>query len=291
MLRKGMKVAAVFCAVCLAGVGAGGCSAPQAQETPLPVIEVTTMSPTQTPVPAPTTEPSAEPSYITLGSDTTGAFHVLMTNNTAGDIVGLQIKESEAKDYEPQLLANEQGVGPGETFDLYYHPENMPDALDEPVEDGTVSPEGRTEWKIPTYDMYVVCSDDTQFVLYDLPFDDMNDTEILFSPGDNVGYVRYRSIETGEMVNTLEAQLMRSIAGETPSASAQPAKSADRVSSSPAPSASASASSSAGPSGGRDEESASPSDAAAPSSSDGGGDSEPDHSADHGFGDDIVWND
>lgn len=296
-IRK--KILAALGAACMGALAFPGCSSPAVPEPAAPVIEViTTPMPTDVPtaVSIETAEPSAEPSYVVLGEDTPASARVLFTNKTGREITGIRIKESDAKDFEPELVSHSRPIASDEMFELCYKSNAL--ASMEEVEDGIVDPDQRAAVQAMTYDMKVQCSDGVAFVLHNLSFEDMKDAEILYSAEDKIGYVQYESMESRRTVNTLRSELetaSQSLApssGETASPGRGSGSSGQTSSSSPAPTDSSTSgpdfpgddSSSGGPVG---EGSSSPGDG----SSSGDGDTGPDHEEGDHSQDNIIWND
>lgn len=324
-----------------AGLMLAGCSAAPAEESVsvVPTVEATEAP---TPTPEPTAEateaptPTATP--LVLG-DPEGTREVLFTNGTAGDIVLLQVKSSDAEDYEGNLLEADAtasivpsipmgtqfvyryaGAGadttpePGATVAADLE-EAAPDAAAEELADG------RAILFNETSDMHVAMSDGTDFVLYDLSFEDMKDASILYSTEDEVGYVEYTSVSTNEPVSTLEAQKALAQTGATATeaqdegsgassgsttSSGGASSSSDESSSSGGSSSSNESSESSGSdesessggssSGGSDESSSSGS-SGSDSSGDGAPEPEPDGGGDFSqdagdcIEDNVIWND
>lgn len=298
-MKTRIRAAAALGAVALFTIALAGCSKEEPQKTPeVSATEVTTPEPTEEPTPEPTLtpEPTVEPSYLVLGDDSEEAYHILFTNGTAMDLVGVQIKESSSDEYEADLLANGTAIVPDETFQLCYSPQS--ETLADDVSAGDAA-DGRAVVFNSTYDMQLTCSDGAQFVLYDLGFEDMKDATIMFSTEDSIGYVTYTSIATGDPVDTLPAQLAHAAAEQEAASSPAVSNETGRSSGSSSSDSSDSSSGSSGSSGesssgaGSTSNESSGGSAADDSSSSGdsGSASEPDQVFDDCLEDNIVWND
>lgn len=233
MTRKRRIGALAASIVVGAGLMLAGCSAAPAEEsaTPEPTVEVTEVPPTPEPTPEPTEAPtpSPTPALLMLGQLEEGAQQIVFTNATAGDIVNLQVKLSEAQDYEGNLLEEISAltdstlptIPPNEQFIYCYMAEGAQPTADPaatvaadleeaaPAEPTEELADGREVVFNEMHDMHVVMSDGVDFVLYDLAFEDMKDVSIKYSTEDQVGYVEYTSVATNEPVSTLEAQKAR----------------------------------------------------------------------------------
>ena len=108
-------------------------------------------------------EKEEETEYKTIGEESRDALRILLTNQMGGDIIGLSVKESTAKEASDNLLDEGMRIKEEETLCLYV------------VE------------------------------ITGLELDDMEEAELHFE--DEVGYVTYKSADSGKEVSTKETAL------------------------------------------------------------------------------------
>ncbi len=136
-------------------------------------------------------EKEEETEYKTIGEESRDALRILLTNQMGGDIIGLSVKESTAKEASDNLLDEGMRIEEAETVCLYYTPEEG-----DPAEDS----------KTPvTYDLSLAYEDEQVVEITGLELDDMEEAELYFE--DEVGYVTYKSADSGKEVSTKETAL------------------------------------------------------------------------------------
>ena len=136
-------------------------------------------------------EKEEETEYKTIGEESGDALRILLTNQTGGEIIGLSVKESAAKEATDNLLDEGMRIKEEETLCLYYTPEEGDSAEDS---------------KTPvTYDLSLAYEDEHVVEITGLELDDMEEAELYFE--DEVGYVTYKSADSGKEVSTKETAL------------------------------------------------------------------------------------
>ena len=136
-------------------------------------------------------EKEEETEYKTIGEESRDALRILLTNQMGGDIIGLSVKESTAKEASDNLLDEGMRIKEEETLCLYYTPEEGDSAEDS---------------KTPvTYDLSLAYEDEHVVEITGLELDDMEEAELHFE--DEVGYVTYKSADSGKEVSTKETAL------------------------------------------------------------------------------------
>lgn len=161
-----------------------------------------TPEPTEEPTPEPTEEPTqtAEPTesflYNTFG---TGESEVLFTNSTDFVFKSLQVQGPAETDFAANLLAADQSIQQGETFALKYTPkppaEVTPDPAEEILFDDNV------------YNIQLTTDAGEKYVLYDNDLTVMGNTFVRWDEEGDVLYIEFQNKNTGDVINTLEAQL------------------------------------------------------------------------------------
>lgn len=197
-----------------------GCADTQAREaiTPTPTEVVVTPAPTEEPTPEPTETPTPEPSYVSFGEETSDSLSAVFENGTEQAIKGIAVRSSEEKDFGEDLMQEGEQIAPGEMFRVFVSPADTQDASASPSEEAAASDASAAdpeEVGMPdvqfneTYDIRLTLADDTQPVLYDLGFDDIDTGVITYSASDEVAYVTYVSTKTAQTISTLDAQIAR----------------------------------------------------------------------------------
>lgn len=142
-------------------------------------------------------EEKDEKEYITIGTQSEGAYELLLTNHTGGEITELKIKVSSAQEFSENLMAAEIKIPDQETVRLYYAP---PESAEEMNEEAS----GRMLLRT-TYDISLAYADGHTVDITGLGFDDMEEVELCFE--DEVGFVKYKSADSGEEISTKETAL------------------------------------------------------------------------------------
>lgn len=178
-----------------------GCGAP-AEKEDAPVSEI------ETPV-------AAEELVIGERSDSEDTFRVELTNMTGSVITGFTIKESAEEEYPDNMIPY------GEIFEA----ESMRVLYFTPAEGAgeEAAPESEKETEAQ-YDAMITFEDGTVQEWLAIPFGDMTAGELLIE--ENVVYVTYVSVNSGEEINTLEAatQAVALKAEQAAAANGEPAK-------------------------------------------------------------------
>lgn len=136
-------------------------------------------------------EKEEETEYKTIGEESRDALRILLTNQMGGDIIGLSVKESTAKEASDNLLDEGMRIKEEETLCLYYTPE-----------EGDSAEDSKT---LVTYDLSLAYEDEHVVEITGLELDDMEEAELHFE--DEVGYVTYKSADSGKEVSTKETAL------------------------------------------------------------------------------------
>lgn len=246
-----MKVTAVLLAcLMLATVLFAGCSdLPASSDAGDRVAEEPseTPEPTEEPTPEPTEEPSEEPTetflYNAYGS---GDSQVLFTNSTDYVFRSLELQGPTETEFGSNLIADNGSIQQGETFALNYTPASAAEVTPDPEEEILFSDN--------VYNVRLTTDAGEEYVLYDSNLADMDTAIIRWDEEGDVLYLEFKSVSTGDIINTLEAQLfMKDYAAgaidETPAQEAQAISSGSSHSESSGSGSSGSGSGSSGSSG------------------------------------------
>ncbi len=149
------------------------------------------------------TEPAGEEDLSALariGEETDTCRMVKITNLTGTDIMGLNIRKSGEWEFSGELLAEGDNFEKEEVSLFCYEPETADEATATDAE-----AEEETEAEPVLYDIQIVWTDWTVGVLYNVELDDMDEAELQRS-WNSLPYIVYKSLESGEEVNTEEAE-------------------------------------------------------------------------------------
>lgn len=138
-------------------------------------------------------EKATEPKII--GTESADANKLLMTNHTGEAITGFTVKASTETEFPENMMAADMKIENDETVCLYYA---LPEAEAEATSSGKML---RT-----TYEFSISNESGREIRMPGLIFDDMESVELCFE--DEVGFVRYVSVNTGEEITTKEMALM-----------------------------------------------------------------------------------
>ena len=193
MNKKILTVLMLCAAVTVSGCALPGKKAEKAAVTAAPTA---TAAPTPTASPAPTATPTPVP-LKSIGDKEAGAYEVQLKNATGKAIKAFSVKLQENAEFPESLLKEEDIFTDGEERILYYKSDgNIQDPSKETV-----------------YEIRLTFDDDTERILHDFPFKDMEKGEIC-TEGDVV-YLTYTSMSTKAPVSTKAAEIM---AAATPEA-------------------------------------------------------------------------
>ena len=142
-------------------------------------------------------EKKDEKEYMTIGTESEGAYQLLLTNHTGGEITQLRIKASSAPEFPENMMAADMKIPVQETVRVYY-------TAPESVEEMNAEASGRMLLRT-TYDISLGYEDGHTVDITGLGFDDMEEAELCFE--DEVGFVKYVSAESGEQISTKETAL------------------------------------------------------------------------------------
>ena len=148
------------------------------------------------------TEPAEEEDLSALariGEETETSRAVKVTNLTGTDIMGLNIRKSGEWEFSAELLAEGDNFEKEEVSLFCYEPETAEEAT-------ATDAEAEAEEAEPVlYDIQIVWTDWTVGVLYNVELDDMDEAELQRS-WNSLPYIVYKSLASGEEVNTEEAE-------------------------------------------------------------------------------------
>lgn len=142
------------------------------------------------------TETEAE-TYKTIGEETEEAFCVKLKNSTGLDIIGVSVKLTEDTEFDVNLLAEKDVFAAEEERNLFYEAVANENSDDTAEEDAKLMTQG--------YDIQLTFADESVQVLHAFPFEDIESGEIYLE--DEVAYIKYISVSTGETVSTKEAEV------------------------------------------------------------------------------------
>ena len=134
-----------------------------------------------------------------IGEETDTCRMVKITNLTGTDIMGLNIRKSGEWEFSAELLAEGDNFEKEEVSLFCYEPETAAEA------DTATGAEAEEEAEPVLYDIQIVWTDWTVGVLYNVELDDMDEAELQRS-WNSLPYIVYKSLESGEEVNTEEAE-------------------------------------------------------------------------------------
>lgn len=138
----------------------------------------------------------AEAEQKVIGTESADAHKILLTNHTGDAITAFSVKASTDADFPENMIPAETKVEKDETVCLYYAP---------PQSEGTES--GTGKMLRTTYEFGVTNESGQEFRIAGLIFDDIEEAELCFE--DEVGFLRYVSVDSGEEISTKEMALMQ----------------------------------------------------------------------------------
>lgn len=159
-----------------------------------------TPEPTEEPTEAPTEEPTEEPTesflYNAYGS---GESEVLFTNDTDYVFRSLEVQGPNDTEFGADLMTADASVQQGETFALNYTPLTAAEVTPDPEEEILFSDN--------IYNIRLTTDAGEEYVLYDCDLAQIDTAFIRWDEEGDVLYLEYKSVTSGDIVNTLEAQL------------------------------------------------------------------------------------
>ncbi len=135
-----------------------------------------------------------EAAYQVIGTESADANKLLLINHTGEAITGFTVKASTETEFPANMMEEGMKVENEETVCLYYTPPEM-------------EAEGTSSGKMlrTTYEFSVLNESGREIRMPGLIFDDIEEAELCFE--DEVGFVRYVSVDTGEEITTKEMAL------------------------------------------------------------------------------------
>ena len=187
-MRKIKTMAGLLVLACALLTGCG--KKEEATTTEVTTTEATTEA-TTTEATTEATPIDAEEELPAIGTESADAIKVKLTNKTGKDITGVAVKNMDSEAWSDNLLTDK------EKRYLYY----TPDASEE---NSTESEEGDI-LTYAGYDIQLTFADETTMTLHALSLEDIKEGEILLA--DDVCYVSYESVATGETLDTKDTEI------------------------------------------------------------------------------------
>ena len=153
-------------------------------------------------------EEEKEEEYKTIGKESENAYKLLLTNHTGDKITGFTVKASKAEEASQNLLESGMIIENEEIVCVYYTPED-------------VEAEAGSEQQL-TYDFSLAYEDGHIVEITGLGLDDIEEAELWFE--DEVGFVKYKSADSGKEVSTKETALALKAQKQAEAAAAEQAK-------------------------------------------------------------------
>lgn len=138
----------------------------------------------------------AEAGQKVIGTESADAYKILLTNHIGDAITAFSVKASTDADFPENMMAADMRVEKDETVCLYYAP---------PQAEGTET--GTGKMLRTTYEFGVTTENGRELRIAGLIFDDIQEAELCFE--DEVGFIRYVSVDSGEEISTKEMALMQ----------------------------------------------------------------------------------
>lgn len=130
-----------------------------------------------------------------IGTESTDAYKVLLTNHTGDAITGFSVKASTENEFPANMMAADMKIGNDEKVCLYYAP---------PETESAESSSGKM--LRTTYEFSISNESGREIRMPGLIFDDIEEAELCFE--DEVGFIRYVSVDSGEEITTKEMALL-----------------------------------------------------------------------------------
>ena len=141
-----------------------------------------------------TPEEGAEENYQVIGTESAEAHKLLLTNRTGEAVTGFSVKPSTDAEFPENMMAADMKVANDETVCLYYTAPEIGGAET-----------GSGKMLRTTYEFSVTNESGREIRISGLIFDDIQQAELCFE--DEVGFIKYVSIESGEEISTKEMAL------------------------------------------------------------------------------------
>lgn len=148
---------------------------------------------------------------ITIGTKADNFYEVKLVNKTGKDIKGVYVKTTSQAEFADNLIAENVVWENEKKADIFYAEKKAEDdtadanaASTETVVSGSSSQEFALE---DGYDIKLIFSDDTEYILHAFPCDDIEEGEVCIDSTENVAYLKYNSISTNEAIETKEAEI------------------------------------------------------------------------------------
>ena len=190
----------MWAALAAAGLMLTGCSEDNTQSTE----PAETMAATATPVTDVPEETSAVETEVpeeellkAIGTpaEGEGVYAIKLTNATDMQITGVEVARSDTSDFSENLLEDDDVYAVDETRMFYYDTTEI---------DG----DSTNAAEIPAYTVQLTFEGDMVAQLHAFPFEEMETGEIRFDADADVAYLEYTSVESGEEVNTKDAETL-----------------------------------------------------------------------------------
>lgn len=156
-----------------------------------------------------------------IGKQTDDAIAIRLANSTGKDIKGFSVKKSQDEAFPANMLSASDVYKAKEERILYYEDAGLKKAdqkkADEAKADAAKTDASKEETakdeptqgvgeKVLTqgYDVELTFADDTKAVLHGFPFEDMEEGELLLD--NEIAYVKYTSLSSGQTLETLESE-------------------------------------------------------------------------------------
>ena len=206
MGKKWMIILIVLAAGIIVAVGALGIGkSKKTQTTPAPTAEaVSSFSSSEKVTEAAVSAISAE----AIGEKTTGdnVYKVTLINNTQRIITGVTVKDLTESEYPANMLKDGDVFQPNEKRDLYFDATESVKKTEELNSDSSYSDEEKVE---PDYTLKVTFDAGKSYELHSFPFGDISEGQLCYDEQEDVCYLTYTSLKSGERVSTLEQEKQR----------------------------------------------------------------------------------
>lgn len=190
-MKNKIFIVSAALALILAGCGS---KAEVAEESAPAVTTVQTTEATTEAV-----EKDEKPKTIGKESDKESVYKIELVNSTGADITEFSVKSDSEEKYPANMLESKDVFKANEKRILYYEmPEDKED--DEDTDDGDAFV------LTPEYTIQIKFSENKTAELHNFPFDDMKEGTIKLE--DDIVYLEYKSILSGDKVSTKESESM-----------------------------------------------------------------------------------
>lgn len=179
-MKNRIYIGLIFGIMSLSLVGCGGDKKTETKESETIIVE------------------TVAETFKTIGDETENenAFSLKVKNNTGLDITGVSIKLFDETEFPANMLVEDDTFAVNEERILYFAD------VDKETEE-TQSEDEKV--MTPGYDIQITFADESVKVLHGFPFGDIAEGEICLE--DEVAFVKYVSLSTGENVSTKDAEL------------------------------------------------------------------------------------